>query len=306
MIKKVEVRFKNIQNALKHLNYDIDIIGVGSESCIHKLPSVKDIKRLLESVNQNKKVKVIIPFVPQCYIDEIKKYIQDIVELGYQITFVVNDYGILYYMSSLDSDLISINLGRFLEKSMDLIPWKDNLLRSEKEDNKKVLKQSSFSHRIKLEFFEEMKVTGIETNLSDGLIESFDLIKQCGFETCVHYKNNTMAYTRACPVKRYFLDDDICSIRCSEKCEELFELEFYKKWDSSDVQNSDDLDNIYIEDNNVKVNYPKLYVSGNLILRKNSNELKDISNEKIDCLILDEFFINDIHYILRTIKNVCC
>lgn len=294
MKKSIEVRCKNIDSAFQYLDYDIEFIGIGSESCIHKLPDVKDVEKLMEAMGESKKIKVILPFVPQVHIEKVKKYILNIVKLGSKVTFVVNDYGILYYISNLKTDLISVNLGRFLERSIDLIPWKKNLLRSESEINKKILQQSSFSHEIKLDFFKNMKVKGIETSLSNGLINSFDVIKSSELDICVHYKNNTMAFTRACPVRRYFNDENSCYTECASKCNELFELEFWEKWDADNAQRSLDSKDIYVKDQDVKSNYPKLYVSGNVVLREYIEDIESIDDERIDCIILDEYFIKDI------------
>lgn len=292
MKKSIEVRCKNINNAYKYSNNEyIDYIGLGSEGCIHNLPTIEDLKKFFSNV-KDKKIKIIFPFIPQKYLEHTKVLIDEILETKKSVDFVLNDYGILNYLNKLnytDGDLI---LGRFLEQSISLCLWHKNLIRNEKEVVSKSLINSSFLHKAKMDFFKKMGINTIESTYLPEFEFSFNEFIRQGFSVSVHYNNSTVAFTRACHTKRHFNGN--CYCRNDKNCERNIELNFYKKWNIDNVEKVINSLDVYEADQVVKQNYHTLHVYGNVLYKKLDNDYQKIKNSKVDNLILDELFVEDV------------
>ena len=63
MNKRYEFRSNNTEILLNNID-NYDVVSLGSENCFHQIPSFKKITDLLQSIDQDKEVKIVTPFVP--------------------------------------------------------------------------------------------------------------------------------------------------------------------------------------------------------------------------------------------------
>ncbi|MDS0527096.1 hypothetical protein NNC19_15495 [Clostridium sp. SHJSY1] len=281
MFENIELRTCRFEKAKEYTAYAIQEIGIGSESCIYKIPTIEQIRELTDMTD--KKIKIIFPFIAQKYLQKVKDLLDKIIEEKLHLTVVLNDIGLIAYLKKMNSPVIDVIAGRFFDWSYEMVPWNNNVLRDESVSCVDFLKRSRLHNDRKLDLLKSLNVKGIELNTTRSNLGSLEYFEQKGMETYGHYYFNTLAFTRACPYKR--LNE---SSECIEKCDQYQKIVFNNKWVAStsfapEKNNFSDVDR-------VKDMFPKIYIKENMMLQENNIKIESMS--KFHGVILDDALLD--------------
>lgn len=287
MKKSYEFRSNNKELLLSNLD-KYDVISFGSENCFHQIPPYAQIKELLQSIDKNKEIKIVTPFVTEESLNNMKKLLINLANLQCKLSVVVNDMGILYFMNREKFDCFTVGVGRFLERSYALIPWNEKILADETSYVKESLLQTNCSEHYKMEMYLGFGVKFVELNPLEHMEKSVEFLKKNGFIVDVHYKNKVVAMSRSCPVKRYYKNQD--RNVCAERCNNNIYAEFKKKWVMP--YNTESFEDAYKVDQEVANIFPQLIIRGNKYVVE-TNENDTIYNSKnVDHIIVEDWCAN--------------
>lgn len=283
MSNKIEIRLNEVKNAQQYSKYNIDEIGIGNEGCLHKLPSFDEISNIVKI--SKKRVKLILPFVPQRHLNMIKDLLLNITKENLEIILVINDIGILSYLQTVNIRKLTLITGRFFDWSYSMIPWSNKILRNETNDTQKYAMQTSMLDDKKLNLLKSMNVNGLELNATEQNIALIEEFKNKGFELYLHSDYNLLSTSRACAFKRMTGKNE-----CFGECNELHEISISEKWvPSSSFDNKTN----FVEDNEVKDLYPQLFMKNNMVFRKSSYGLSDLLKYDGVNIIVSECALTD-------------
>jgi hypothetical protein len=284
MGNKIEVRVDNISDTFRYCNSHIDEIGIGNEGCILKIPKVEELSNL--AAGTKKRVKLVTPFIAQCHLAAMKKLINEIVEQKLNIILVINDWGILYYLQTLDTSNIEIIVGRFLDWSYSLVPWGKNILRNENAQTVQYAMQSSLFDNTKLLLLKKMKVVGLELNASKENLEFSSKLNELGFSMYIHYGYNIMATTRACPFRKMNEEQN-----CTEDCNQLTGAVIEEKWIPQSGFKSNA--NNFLVDKEMKETFFKIYLKNNMVFRRSEFPLGTLLDYEHVNVIINHVLISE-------------
>jgi hypothetical protein len=280
MFQNIELRTCSFEKAKEYIAYGVQEIGIGSESCFYKIPTIEQIKELIEMTD--KKIKIIFPFIAQKYLQIVKDLFDQMIEEKLHLTVVLNDIGLIAYLKNKNSSVIDVIAGRFFDWSYEMVPWNDNVLRDESLSCVDFLKKSRLHNDRKLELLKTLNIKGIELNTTRSNLNSLEYFVHKGMETYGHYYFNTLAFTRACPYKRVNESNE-----CIRQCNQYQEIVFENKWVASTSFVPDK--NNFTDADEVKAMFPKIYIKENMMLQKNHIPIEDMS--AFQGVIIDEALI---------------
>jgi|GEM_PF-1038243 len=294
MKMSLEIRCSSLEQAIKASSRGFNIISLGLEGCIKGLPSIDAIRKLINLISEDTQIKIVLPFITQRSLESVKRYLVELSSINYDFIIVINDFGLLSYIKNdlQNPSNFILCIGRFLERSFDLIPWKENILRGEDELDRAHITSSTFSHSKKLILFNDYKIRDIELNGTRGIIDSMKQIQEYGLRVNLHIGFSTLSFSRSCPVKRFYkVEQD-----CIDYCKRPICLSFQKKWSPSmNLKQNSDYSEIYMDDENVKKVYPKFWVKGNVVLKRiEDNMEEDIVNA--NGIILEDWMLDGCSY----------
>jgi len=228
-------------------------VGIGSECCVHMLPSPGEVA---ETASQVDDLAVVTPITPQKHYGRVLDFIKG---LPHGIRLVVNDVGVLY---SLDQDGVldgfsAVVAGRGIVHTSEACPWVDHLLRDESEEVKDAFLQTNLNYSRTLGFFKDMGITALETDLELRTVEA---ALKTGLPVAGHAEFIAVSYARSCHTARFFGE---MPPGCTGRCNAPMELELVDMFDLSGsppgfAQPSPEMLGIF----------PKLYLLGATILMK--------------------------------------
>lgn len=267
MFQNIELRTCSFEKAKEYTVYAVQEIGIGSESCFYKIPTIEQMKELIEMTD--KKIKIIFPFIAQKYLEIVKNLFDQIIKEKLYLTVVLNDIGLIAYLKNKNSPVIDVVAGRFFDWSYEMVPWNENVLRDESPISIDFLKRSRLHNDKKLDLLKTLNIKGVELNTTRSNLNSLEYFEQKGMKTYGHYYFNTLAFSRACPVKRMNESNS-----CTEQCNQYQKVIFENKWVASTSFVPDK--NNFTNADEVKEMFPEIYMKGNMMLQKNN-----ISMEKM-------------------------
>lgn len=216
-----------------------ELLGVGSERCVHKFCS--ELKDLLALDRTNKKIgelnfRIVSPRVPEAYVDSVIKYMKEVNDKFNVESIVINDYGILNRLKHIKNFNLQLILGRTLIKSLEYVPWSDYILRNEDENVKRNLLLPNIYHLSKLELFSKFNVEGVELCATPSTEASIIWLKEKGMKVFVHFNTVIAAIGRTCPTARIYkakID------KCINMCDKDLTLKLKENWGSNCVVKTD-------------------------------------------------------------------
>ena len=225
-------------------------IGLGSEGCVHKLPSVKDLMRAAD-LNCTGGVTLVTPITPQKHYDRIHAYLSEITDLGIKnLRIVVNDLGILH-----SCDIASPIAGRGIVHTSEACPWVDHILRDESDYVREAYLQTSLNYSRTSALFKEMGVKAIEVDLLPRTIAA---AKKLDFTVYAHFGYAVVAYARSCHTARFHQK---IPPECAQFCDSPMELELREIFDLESL-------GFAPPDADVEAIFPTLYLLGNATYMK--------------------------------------
>jgi hypothetical protein len=217
------------------VEYDgIHAFGIGHESCVLKFIRIVREARLLEFAGRQrvsgKEIRLVTPFVPERHLNEMKTVLREV--LAYPVfadcVVVVNDLGMMNYIHRID-ETRRMCLGRGLIACFDYAPWGRHIYEHELPSVQKAVAQVSLYDDEKTALFRHYQVTEVETDLTDGSVESLRELQKEGFKVYIHRSSVLYGTQRSCYIRRRS-SDQTCS---GVECEQIEKIEPYQLWDSA-------------------------------------------------------------------------
>lgn len=280
---KREVRICDLSILDKLLTTDVDIIGIGNENCVHKIPDINEIKRVYQVVRDaGKKLRVIFPKVPARYFSKMLEVFKQVAQLDVLIT--LNDYGMIYSAKSV-CPLNGFSVGRSIAFSLLSSPWFSMLVDNESSEGKNSMATSNMSSELKLQYIGSFGGNELEIEYIPEVCSELELIKKMNYQISAHRDACLVSVGRACSYKRQLARE---GKNCSSGCDELLSLQLEKKFVSIPTRVKEKGYNgvsHYVADEEVNRIFPDLYICGNGLYRLNNE--KDFVAENVDTLIYD-------------------
>ncbi|MBW6519099.1 MAG: hypothetical protein K0A89_11445 [ANME-2 cluster archaeon] len=255
-------------------------LGIGSESCVHRLPSVEQVEAIARQIEG---LTVVTPITPQKHYDRILEYIRG---LPCGVRLVVNDVGVLYALhrdGRLDG-FETVAAGRGIVHTSEACPWVDHLVRDESEEVKAAFLQTNLNYSRTLHFMKEMGISAMETDLESRTVRA---ALKTGLPVAGHAEFIAVSYTRSCHTARFFGEQPPGCIR---RCNSPMELELVDMFDLSGkppgfAQPSPEMLEVY----------PVLYLLGNTVYFK---------SDCMDTAGLERVILNAEMYDTGTLKGM--
>lgn len=298
----IEVRMKLLSEAYEFMNQDIDIIALGDENCVYKLPGYDEIKKLSEVAKQNnKKIRIVFPKTPSSHFEQVCQLLEQVVKLDLLLT--LNDYGLIFKAKDLECPN-GFAVGRNIAFSLFSSPWYDLLVKNEDEKMRLSLATSNMESKYKLEYLKEMGANEIEMEYLEEVCKSTDIMRELGFKITAHYDVCLVAYGRCCSVMKHKKQS---TALCKEHhgCKDPYLIDIYEKFVSIPVQDKDQEykgSTHFVKDKEVEQLFPTLLVYGNGLYRKNiKNQFK---SENVSTCIINLDFYKDNLEIKDTTRKI--
>ncbi len=198
-------------------------MGIGSECCVHRLPSVEQVEAVAGHIDG---LTVVTPITPQNHYDRVLEFIRG---LPAGIRLVVNDVGVLYALhrdGGLDG-FKAVAAGRGIVHTSEACPWVDHLVRDESDEVKAAFLQTNLNYSRTLEFMKSMGISAMETDLESRTIRA---ALTTGLPVAGHAEYIAVSYTRSCHTARYYGE---VPPGCVQRCNVPMELELVDMFDLS-------------------------------------------------------------------------
>ena len=275
-----ELRLNHIEKANNVKNFDI--ISLGSEACWKNVPTIEEIKKICSE--SKAQIKIVLPFVPQQYLNVAKKYIDTLFLHNIDIIVIFNDLGLLSYAVQKKNENVVLGIGRYFDWSYNWIPWKEDILSGESENVVNFVSATTLYDRNKISFYKKMNIKVVEIEMSKSINKIIKWFASYGIEAHVHTDVQLVAITRACPLKRMY-GESICK-QCSQS---LLKLEFLKKWIPQTSFGA--TEERHVVDSEINKKFPLLFLKGNIVFRTNT-EYSEEEIESLQCavVIIDDYF----------------
>jgi len=225
-------------------------IGLGSEGCVHKLPSVEDLVRTAD-LDCTWGVTLVTPITPQKHYDRMRAYLGEIADLGIRdLRIVVNDLGILH-SCEIDRPVA----GRGIVHTSEACPWVDHILRDESDYVRDAYLQTSLNYARTSALFKGMGVEAIEIDLLPRTIAA---ARRLTMPVYAHFGYAVVAYARSCHTARFHQKTPP---ECAQFCDSPMELTLREIFDLESL-------GFAPPDADVAEVFPTLYLLGNAIYMK--------------------------------------
>lgn len=214
---------------------DFQSFSIGHESCIIKFFKIfqnNEYRRFLQTQkDEGKEIRILTPFVPQCYLENMKKVLSCELSnpLFHESMIIVNDLGMMKYIHEIDPER-KICLGRSLLFSFDFTPWGELIYYNETIDIQTIIKQVNLLDDIKIKFFKGFNVVAVESNITNNTFPSLQKLKEYGTDVYVNESFYLYGVQRSCYVRRYSFDNQ-CNY---DECDAQKKITLASQWEASE------------------------------------------------------------------------
>jgi hypothetical protein len=273
---QIDVRVSDLARLGEVLGYDIDCVGIGSEGCPRKLPSLAEIRRASAmSRSAGKTIRLVTPKVPQRDFGDVIALLRHVIGESLVDAFTFNDLGVLDTLRQELADF-PVDLGRGLIFSHDVAPghWED------KQGEPMVL-EYNVGFREKVALMRSMGVGGVEINyLPRALPGTLDFLRAHHFRRSVHLIYQLIAVARSCHVARNFA---LVMGNCASHCNELLGLEVSQVIHMHNQRS----DQTYVEPDEFHRGL-SLFVQGNVVFLKQQVVTRELFDMDVETVILND------------------
>jgi len=249
-------------------------VVLGDEGCIYLCLHDSVLDWAKKCKKQQKAVRFLTPIVPDRYMEDIVKRIEDL-SMIMQLKITFNDYGLLHRCSKLieNKNIIPV-FGRVLTRSMLDCNWIKRLLTNESDKSIAALQEYSLMDNEKIKLLKEFHIQEIEVNYHPEKIAE---LKEAVKLPIVIYNNQLLSVGRVCFSARYQQLKLPYCVECTE-CRKKLQFSVNKKWSKKRM--------CYDEpDEEFKQYMSKLYVQGNVVYRNIDDLCLNIPQNVIQELI---------------------
>jgi len=293
----IEVRISDLNQLNDVISYgiDCDIIGVGDEGCVYKLPSPDDLPDIVDKVEETGlEFRLVTPFVPQSHFKYVFSLIQKLSELKNHVNIVINDYGLLHASQRLNIRNPHFIIGHFLSATHEASPWFELMVSQESEFVKNICAQNFLNDSHLNTFLKRLGVVGIEAECLPNEVKSLQEIHERGLYIGLLLDFVPVTFSRVCHTSRFYrLHPPKCRTKCNSPL--VLQITHYREWWIPRAEFKE----ISYE---LRQRIPKLYVYGNIVYRKSPIKL----NKKldfVDYVILDVKFYS-LKELSEEIRNI--
>lgn len=285
-----ELRYIDEEALEKKELYVGEVIGVGSEGCVHDF--YNKINSFIESKGKEKlnklRYRLITPRIPLKHMNQVVKKIDEFIKIFDVMSIVINDYGLLYQFNKLNIKHINIILGRTLIRTMADNPWYKLITENEKEGIREEIVQPNILHFEKVELFKAYGVRGIELSPIKENREAIIKLHDYDIFSFVHFDSEIATIGRTCPYVRML---NKSTYECKENCNKVINIEFEKTYGITPARDT----------NNKKLlKFPQFLGVGNVVFHRKNIDLA-FPYEKSAGIIFN-YILDDIDQIERTRK----
>lgn len=214
----LEIRISNLNKLDEVLRFDCDIIGIGSESCVHKLPLLPDLLTAADKIRENgRKIRLLTPFVPEKYFDKVLNLVKDFSNECKKAEITINDHGLLYAFHSQSPRGTRLGLGHILSFTSEECPWYENIIRDETAEVKNGYIRCNMQSESKVKLYKKLRVLYIESAMFPRASKHFDKIRELDIDIVALYEYAPIAYSRVCPTARFYKKKIPECIPCCDK-----------------------------------------------------------------------------------------
>ncbi len=192
-------------------------VFIGNYGCRKKIPDNKAILSMNEVL---KDIGIKIQYIsPKATKETIQSEKQKLLELmNHGISVSINDWAVFYSIRDNIKIEHSVYLGRLLTKSIGDWAWGHIHFEKENPEAVNYLKQNNFNHDVKMDYFRNYGIKGVEVNINSESEVSFRNIASNGYSVIGYADNRIMAVSRSCPMQR------INDYKCKETCQNSHKL----------------------------------------------------------------------------------
>ncbi len=260
------------------INSPCDSIGLGSETCVHRLfPFEGLLKDLKTIVNTGIRARLVTPLLSNSFVGKISRLVEQVIRSEMPVDITFNDYGLLYKNRELlQNSNQKYTLGRLLAKSVDNWPWNSRIVEHETEYAREYILQNNCCYDKKLIFLKQLGISSVEFNYKPSQLSCLSSLKKHGIEVLAHLDFILLAVSRSCPTVR--LHESTIPF-CHSLCKDAYTLDLVGREGHvrTDAQEKDE--NVFSE-------YPQLIVWGNGIYQKNTVKFPTLDSGKTDKYII--------------------
>ena len=268
-----ELRGVNLDELKQIELFEGEIIGVGSEGCVHDC-----IRKVLQLMNIAGKqflneisFRIVTPRIPEKCMATMLNLLSEIASRVKVESIVINDYGLLYYLCKNHLLFGDIILGRTLIRTLADVPWNNLFWEAESLEMRESMLQANIMHLEKIELFKKYNVKGVELSpvkVNENIIAN---LQNMGLQCYVHYNNEIATIGRTCPRLRIKKSK---AEGCVLDCDKSIELEFSQPYSLTKL------------DSKISSIYPILYNINNVIYHR-GNVFDKFDYQKSDGVIFD-------------------
>lgn len=277
---KKELRLSNIHQLDSIVDIDrYDSIGIGSESCFHKMPDPKTLADVLNALSaRGMAYRIITPFIPQRHLERAQRLLVYLAEniSDEAINLTINDMGLFHFLKKQNiAQRFALYFGRLLVSTRAQTPWINLISKLEEEKIAHTTTQNSAMYHLYIDFLLNNNICGIESNVLEPERESLQKLKDKGLAIIGHADQALCAVSRVCPTARFY-GKPVPS--CTACCDRELRLQLNK---ILSIRTREE-----IQDDRAKEVMPNLLVHGNTYLFNKPAPVSGM-NDIADTLVFD-------------------
>lgn len=289
----IELHVRNYKNLEQYFTINVGMISIGDEACIYQLPLGEEALEICKTIiEKGYKLKFVTPKLADAHIDKVINTLGLLHDNGLDYCLVVNDLGLLYEGYKRNILPKEVFLGRSITRTLEDTPWVEEYIKEE-EYQEDVL-ANSLADDLKINYFSEYGVTGMEANLHTDSLRGLEKISEKGWKISCHISNDSVAYSRKCA---YAIYNKLHIGNCMEGCNKRIEITMSQTTNSTTFQPC-------LNKNNR--DYVNLFLLGNVLYRnKKLPTREELSNTQnlYNCVIHDyDFDLSEIEDIVNSIQ----
>jgi len=290
---KYEIRVRDYEKLSDIIDLEFDIVGIGDEGCVHKLPNIEIAKDMIKKIkNARKMIRIITPKIPERHLRRVVELIKIISNETEEFWITINDLGLLYALKKEKIELKHVTIGRAISRSFEDCLWYEHILRDEDEFVKDAIIQNNMAHKVKIDFFKDYQIDAIESNMLEHQEKAFANLKNCGYKVCVHYGYIAVAFSRACQTAKYYKAE---IPDCKAKCSKPIHMTMTGIWDRKE----------YLKPSSkVEEINPTYNLIGCVLYRDYLGELSAVKFTNIDVMILNYSQFENVLKLEQAIRKI--
>lgn len=281
---KISIRISNLNQLDDVLKLNPDAVGIGSETCVYKVPEYEEIKKaFIKLENAGIEAELITPFIPEEHLQRITDIVKNLINEKRKFSLTVNDLGLLRKLDKEVPDKkLDIYIGHVYSTSFENCPWHEKVLSEESDFIREGWCQNNFTNDLLLEYIKKQGVTGIEIEMLPTMLNKSALFfRDRNIKTKGMIDYIPSSITRACHTARYY--GALPPGECQDYCDKVINARFTHRYIP------DDLEKPYepINEELIRPLTPDYLVLGNSVCCKRECDVNKQNINNVDYITFD-------------------